>query len=267
MSNELQSLNDQLVSSRTWRTNLIQTFKPKIATFQISRYLNGGSYSTSVQSPYNYYSYYIDAKRNTSDVYNRNPVNLGAEANLVHVGAFGIVKVFTRGGNDFLIAVRTNTKHNAHLGAGNDFAIGGWQSDTLRGEDGDDFIDGAYGDDLIYGGAGNDTLCAGPGNDTLNGGTGKDRFVFFPNWYRDGVSNIVINDFSKDDIIDLMAFTDQLDFAVNNEIRIIKEKNQAVVTIDMDNDKAPDIKIRIEGMDYNTFKDNYTKYIFAGVIG
>jgi hypothetical protein len=68
----------------------------------------------------------------------------------------------------------------------------------------------------------------------------------------------VINDFSKDDIIDLMAFTDQLDFAVNNEIRIIKEKNQAVVTIDMDNDKAPDIKIRIEGMDYNTFKDNYT---------
>ncbi len=52
-------------------------------------------------------------------------------------------------------------------GAGNDWLIGSYAADDLRGGDGNDIIYGMDGNDRITGGAGVDTLDGGAGNDTF----------------------------------------------------------------------------------------------------
>jgi len=52
-----------------------------------------------------------------------------------------------------------------------------WDSDTLLGGEGLDFLDGGYGGDLLDGGLGADNLFGGVGNDTMFGGEGNDFFV------------------------------------------------------------------------------------------
>lgn len=49
--------------------------------------------------------------------------------------------------------------------------------DTVRGGDGDDFVNGAQDADKVWGGAGNDWIRTGIGNDSLWGGSGDDKLV------------------------------------------------------------------------------------------
>ena len=49
-----------------------------------------------------------------------------------------------------------------------------WYSDSLTGNDGNNWIEGNAGNDTIFGGAGNDTILAGDGQDYVEGGLGDD---------------------------------------------------------------------------------------------
>ena len=60
---------------------------------------------------------------------------------------------------------------------GGDGGAGGWtegESDTLRGDEGNDVLRGEGGGDDMDGGADNDALYGGSGGDSLTGGTGND---------------------------------------------------------------------------------------------
>jgi Ca2+-binding RTX toxin-like protein len=59
-------------------------------------------------------------------------------------------------------------------GQGDDHLDGGDGADLLDGGEGDDQLDGGDGDDQLDGGDGNDSLMGGAGNDTLLGGAGDD---------------------------------------------------------------------------------------------
>lgn len=89
-----------------------------------------------------------------------------------------VTSIFGDDGNDTLIAY--SGKHDdLHGGAGNDVlkvAADRGFSETLSGDDGDDYISGGSGGDLLVGGAGSDTLVAGS-TDDLVGGDGADRFI------------------------------------------------------------------------------------------
>ena len=62
---------------------------------------------------------------------------------------------------------------------GNDFLVGGGGADTLNGGLGNDTLLGGAGDgDILVGGDGNDWLDGGAGADTMTGGAGNDVFVF-----------------------------------------------------------------------------------------
>ncbi|MEZ6097972.1 MAG: SdrD B-like domain-containing protein [Pirellulaceae bacterium] len=58
---------------------------------------------------------------------------------------------------------------------GNDWLVGGSQSDTIEGGAGDDSIEGLGGDDTLLGDSGDDDLDGGDGQDTLRGGEGDDE--------------------------------------------------------------------------------------------
>ena len=88
-----------------------------------------------------------------------------------------------------------------HSGMGNDFLI---VSNEVFGTDDSDTLTGSTGDDTIVGDTGDDTLNGGKGNDTLTGGSGSDRFVFFP-------------DFGSDTLTDYKADTDTLEFYDAND--------------------------------------------------
>ena len=51
-------------------------------------------------------------------------------------------------------------------------------NDTINGNDGNDTIDGGSGSDILNGGNGNDVLTGGTGNDTISGGYGSDTYIF-----------------------------------------------------------------------------------------
>lgn len=53
--------------------------------------------------------------------------------------------------------------------------IAGRGTDTVTGNDADNFIDGGGGDDALFGGAGQDNLRGEEGNDRISGGTGADE--------------------------------------------------------------------------------------------
>jgi Ca2+-binding RTX toxin-like protein len=59
-------------------------------------------------------------------------------------------------------------------GSGNDYVDGGEGNDTIEGEEGDDTLSGGKGKDLISGGYGSDTISGGEGHDHLQGGPGAD---------------------------------------------------------------------------------------------
>jgi Ca2+-binding RTX toxin-like protein len=290
MSDDIQSSNNSPDSSNRWRSELKQRYSPNIATFTIFRYMDGGTYSTSVLSPYNYNSYYRSADDHQVAIYKPRTVGLGSEDNLVFVGANGLVDINTGGGNDFLIAVRRSARLDADLGSGNDFAVGGWQNDTIKGGSGDDFIDGAFGDDSILGGSGNDTLYgsdgndsligndgddnlySGKGNDRLWGGNGADYFVFNEDDYqtRSLRQTVTIEDFGRgNDLIDLRSF----DFkAVGNEItdrrfRIFEDNGFAHIVINaVPQTGIAELHILVKGMSYDKFvagTDTYMNYVLV----
>ncbi|GJE59036.1 hypothetical protein MPOCJGCO_1122 [Methylobacterium trifolii] len=109
--------------------------------------LNGGSFRYGVTNP---------SSLNDDGVVTINRAQAGATT-LVGTGL-----------GDVLVADPTRaTTINAN--AGNDYLLGGNQSDTLNGGEGNDRLNG---------GAGNDVVRGGVGNDALTGGTARDTFLF-----------------------------------------------------------------------------------------
>jgi Ca2+-binding RTX toxin-like protein len=60
--------------------------------------------------------------------------------------------------------------------------IGNELSNTIKGEDGNDYLEGLAGHDKLYGGRGDDLLKGGAGDDTLVGGVGKDTLDGGAGW-------------------------------------------------------------------------------------
>jgi len=84
----------------------------------------------------------------------------------------GIGYLDGKDGNDFLVGT-------VNIG---DTILGGSGNDTIRGYDNKvtgtgDLLDGGFDNDSIIGDEGNDTLTGGSGSDTLIGGSGSDTFV------------------------------------------------------------------------------------------
>ena len=76
-----------------------------------------------------------------------------------------------------------NPSVSTGIAAGDSFVsiedlAGGWRSDNLRGNAGDNLLMGRTGDDVLFGRAGNDVLQGDAGDDTLWGEAGADTFVF-----------------------------------------------------------------------------------------
>lgn len=90
--------------------------------------------------------------------------------------------------------------------------IGSAYSDTLTGDNGNNYLYGNKGNDTLYGNAGDDqlygedgddALTGGIGNDVLSGGSGKDKFIITPS----AGSTVTITDFNvANEIIDVSAF-------------------------------------------------------------
>ena len=187
----------------------------------------------------------------------------------VYVSSSGVASIKTGRDNDIVLAVDRSSQLNADLGSGDDFAIGGWKSDTIYGGSGDDVIDGAYGNDILYGGSGNDTLLggpgddlinggggndkllAGPGNDTLIGGGGDDTFVFRSEWYENGLSKILIKDFDKTDRIDLMDFARKFGLTLDDGVHVKEKNNIAVIMIEFNKERH--VEIMVDGINAKTF--------------
>lgn len=64
----------------------------------------------------------------------------------------------------------TNLKSTAYGDNGNDYLIGGTDTDTFYGGAGGDVLDGRDGNDSLYGNTGRDYLFGGNGDDALDGG-------------------------------------------------------------------------------------------------
>ncbi len=67
--------------------------------------------------------------------------------------------------------------NNVEAGLGDDYVVGGDQTDILMGDAGNDDLRSQAGRDLLIGGTGNDRLDGGAGADVLAGGTGSDIFI------------------------------------------------------------------------------------------
>lgn len=68
---------------------------------------------------------------------------------------------------------------NAIGGSGSDTIIGNQTNNYLSGGAGDDGFFGDKGTDTLFGGTGEDLLIGGEGNDSLDGGDGLDRAIYF----------------------------------------------------------------------------------------
>ncbi|MCW5700846.1 MAG: hypothetical protein KIT00_13510, partial [Rhodospirillales bacterium] len=108
------------------------------------------------------------------------------------VGLTDLVRVRTKGGDDFVKfsgsffltdidgGIGDDTLKGAELddlilgGKGNDIIQGNGGDDDLRGQAGDDTIRGNDGDDTITGGGGEDFIRGGDGNDVIDGGSRDD---------------------------------------------------------------------------------------------
>ncbi len=150
---------------------------------------------------------------------------------------------------------------------GNDVLAGGAGDDVVKGAQGDDVVTGGDGNDELFGNGGNDVLDGGEGSDRLIGGKGKDKliggadadtFVFL----RKGDSGITkslrdsIRDFSSDD-------GDKIDLSFRKDLSFIgkdgfsgdggevgysyKNKSTTIVKVDLNGDKAVDMKIALAG--------------------
>ena len=62
-----------------------------------------------------------------------------------------------------------------------DIVYGNMGADTVDGGAGNDWVRGGQGDDSVMAGAGDDWLWGDRGNDTISGGTGADLFYSFVN--------------------------------------------------------------------------------------
>jgi Ca2+-binding RTX toxin-like protein len=91
---------------------------------------------------------------------------VGGEGVDVIYGGFASDLLIGNGGDDFIKG-----------GDGGDTIIGGTGNDTLDGEHGADWIVGDLGDDRIDGGAGNDRLEGREGVDIMQGGAGNDVLI------------------------------------------------------------------------------------------
>ena len=74
----------------------------------------------------------------------------------------------------------------------NNYIIGSSENDSIYGRNGNDYLVGGEGNDNIYGENGNDYLEGGKGNDYLEGGYGNDTYV-----YSKGDGNDTIYDYSS----------------------------------------------------------------------
>ena len=63
-----------------------------------------------------------------------------------------------------------------------DYIIGSYHAETIRGGGGNDYIAGGGGDDMLFGDDGDDVISAGSGSDVINGGTGSDTLWFRYVW-------------------------------------------------------------------------------------
>ena len=63
-----------------------------------------------------------------------------------------------------------------------DYIIGSYHAETIRGGGGNDYIAGGGGDDMLFGDDGDDVISAGSGSDVINGGNGSDTLWFRYVW-------------------------------------------------------------------------------------
>ncbi|MGF1580388.1 MAG: autotransporter-associated beta strand repeat-containing protein [Gemmataceae bacterium] len=88
----------------------------------------------------------------------------------------GRVIVFGLDGTDF-ITITGAVDSEVNAGKGNDFVVGGWGHDVLRGQEGNDYLSGGGGNDILLGGIGMDTILGDQGDDILVGGESKKSFT------------------------------------------------------------------------------------------
>ncbi|WP_181314585.1 Ig-like domain-containing protein, partial [Photobacterium phosphoreum] len=88
---------------------------------------------------------------------------------------------------------------------GNDIINAGTGDDLIYSGGGDDIVNGQEGNDIINSGIGNDIIYTGQGNDTINTGLGDD-IIIISKAGQDESFSTTIEDFSKDDRIDLSEF-------------------------------------------------------------
>lgn len=139
------------------------------------------------------------------------------------------------GANDILISVGAATMGEVDMGAGDDWALGTGEGDTISGGEGDDVIDGAGGNDSLSGAAGADTVSGGAGDDTVSGGSGADvmiggdgtdTFVF-----EEGDDTVTILDLRNDvDLIDLTSW----DFETTDEVMELATVNVWQLEVEFD---------------------------------
>lgn len=138
-------------------------------------------------------------------------------AGTVFSGDFTNERIVGRGGADTLLG-----------GHGEDLVDGGTGNDDLYGGLNNDLLIGFAGNDDMFGGAGNDTLNGGKGSDDLFGGTGRDVLsaglgadVLTDGSDRDTLRGglgadvfVVLQDRSRDDIVDFEDGIDRIDVGV-----------------------------------------------------
>jgi len=130
-------------------------------------------------------------------------------------------------------------------------AEGGDGADKLTGNAGPNLLSGNEGKDVLHGGRGRDTLDGGAGSDRLFGGQGPDRFYFAafsdsPNHGRDVIrgfssaqnDRIHMRDLGSFDFIGKSGFS-----GAGDEVRFVSKAGKAVVLVDDDGDRKPDLAI------------------------
>ena len=115
----------------------------------------------------------------------------------------------------------------------NNYIIGSSENDSIYGRNGNDYLVGGEGNDNIYGENGNDYLEGGKGNDYLNGGYGNDTYV-----YSKGDGNDTIYDYSSvSGEVDKLILKDINKDEVtlrreNNKLKIIINETGEAITLD-----------------------------------
>ncbi|HEU4812130.1 MAG TPA: calcium-binding protein [Nocardioides sp.] len=83
------------------------------------------------------------------------------------------LEIWPRLGDDFIDGSALSTQFRL-------WALADAGNDTVRGGDGDDFVNGAMGRDQVWGGAGDDWIRTGPDSDVVWGDSGNDRLIAGP---------------------------------------------------------------------------------------